>query len=459
MERLFQLVLQQLKGFTQEPVLCEFACPSMEKADFTRETWLADSGASCHMGNSEEGMFDITLIDEPITLGNGKSLRATKVGKLRRTVHQVNGDTLDIVLEGYKCVPGLHMNLFAVVKTLQTGWDISNKGIHIRLQQKGACIEFDRIYNTATGSLCGVKILPRTGQETKNDIAVPAAETKHWDINKLHKVYNHASKEILRKTAKYYGWTVTGKFEACADCQMSNIKQRPVPKFTETKSETPGERVFIDITSVKHKSLGGSKFWLGCMDDATGQTWSSLLKRKNDLAKTMMRFLRKMKARGTPVKYIRCDNAGENKDLKNKCDQSTDLHDVEFEFTARDLPQFNGRIERKFATLQAHVRSMLNAAKLMQELRNLLWCEAASTATNVDNLPISRDQEGPSRLEFFGNDLPKADSLRQFGEMGIIKTGPSVQGKLKDRGIPVMYLGRASQGSCWRHIPFPEHRY
>jgi hypothetical protein len=60
----------------------------VEAAYFTRDTWLADSGASCHMGNSDEGMFDITSIDEPITLGNGKSLRATKVGKLRRMVRK-----------------------------------------------------------------------------------------------------------------------------------------------------------------------------------------------------------------------------------------------------------------------------------------------------------------------------------------------------------------------------------
>jgi hypothetical protein len=59
--------------------------------------------------------------------------------------------------------------------------------------------------------------------------------------------------------------------------------------------------------------------------------------------------LRKMASRGTPVKFIRCNNAGENKDLQTKCAKSTDLNTIQFEFTARNSPEFNGKIERKFA--------------------------------------------------------------------------------------------------------------
>ncbi|MGL5934164.1 MAG: hypothetical protein ACRCZI_00925 [Cetobacterium sp.] len=462
-EKLFKLVEQEYLSQVGQDELKEFAFPSVEGRDFSRDTWLADSGASCHMGNSDVGMIDAKPIDEPITLGNGKTLRATKVGKLQCTVKQSNGDTVDIILDGYKCVPGLHMNLFSVVQALDGGWVIGNKGVNLHLTKKGTRIIFDRIFQTASGCLCGVEILPRTGSsfDSRDDVAAPATDTpKHWDINRLHAVFNHADEEVLRRTAAHYGWTVTGKLEACADCQQSNIKQRPVPKFTETKSSTPGERVFIDITSVAYRSLGGSKFWLGCVDDATGQTWSSFLKRKNDVPKVMMSFLRKMKARGTPVKYIRCDNAGENVDLKNKCQNSTDLTEVEFEFTARNSPQFNGKIERKFATLIGRVRAMLNAAKLTRNLRNLLWCEAAATATDIENLLIKRNQPGPSRFEFFKKDLPKADSLRQFGEMAIIKLGREIQGKLSDRGIPVMYLGREKDhaGDTYRFLNIGTNR-
>ena len=66
---------------------------------------------------------------------------------------------------------------------------------------------------------------------------------------------------------------------------------------------------------------------------------------------TIMKFLRMMKTRGSPVKCIRLDNAGENRDLQNKCGDSKDLNDIKFEFTPRDTPQYNGKIERKFQTI------------------------------------------------------------------------------------------------------------
>ena len=75
---------------------------------------------------------------------------------------------------------------------------------------------------------------------------------------------------------------------------------------------------------------------------------------------------------------------------------------------------------------------MLNAAKLMQELQHLLWCEAAATATDVEDLLVSRIDNTPARTEFFEKDLAKADSLQQFGEMEIIKIGNNFKGKLDD---------------------------
>jgi hypothetical protein len=108
----------------------------------------------------------------------------------------------------------------------------------------------------------------------------------------------------------------------------------------------------MDIASIKTKTMGGAKFWLLLVNDATGMAWSKLLKRKNDTAKELMVFMRQMKQRESPVKFIRCDNAGENKDLHNKCKESNDLTDVKFEFTVQDSPQFNSKAEQKPCTTQ-----------------------------------------------------------------------------------------------------------
>jgi hypothetical protein len=63
------------------------------------------------------------------------------------------------------------------------------------------------------------------------------------------------------------------------------------------------------------------------------------------------------------VKYICCDNSGENHDIQNYLREKSPNMKCKFEFTAPDSPQQNGKIERKFATLYGRVRAILNGAE------------------------------------------------------------------------------------------------
>ena len=115
------------------------------------------------------------------------------------------------------------------------------------------------------------------------------------DINRFHRTFGHPSEQAMRNTARFYNWQLTGKFEACEDCQMSNAQQKAVSKTTEDKKEKPGERIFIDCSSVvDHMSLGGATKWLGIADDATGFMWSNMLDSESEAPEKMMTFIRKM---------------------------------------------------------------------------------------------------------------------------------------------------------------------
>jgi len=118
----------------------------------------------------------------------------------------------------------------------------------------------------------------------------------------------------MKSTAKCCGWKLTGALEACEDCQMSDAQQKRVSKTTETQSAMPGERPFVDMSSVsKHKSLGGARVWLAAVDDATEHTWSHLIEKKSHAPKNLRTLVRRLNDRGNPVKHIRMDDAGELK--------------------------------------------------------------------------------------------------------------------------------------------------
>ncbi|MFN9902870.1 MAG: hypothetical protein ACK55Z_29645, partial [bacterium] len=98
------------------------------------------------------------------------------------------------------------------------------------------------------------------------------------------------------------------------------------------------------------------------VDYATNFAWSFFLKRRSDVAETMFKLVNEIKTFGYKVKYLRCDNGGENKGTEEYLKERG--VSVKFEYSAPETPQQNGKVERKFATLFGRIRAMLNAAGL-----------------------------------------------------------------------------------------------
>ena len=100
------------------------------------------------------------------------------------------------------------------------------------------------------------------------------------------------------------------------------------------------------------------------------------------------------------MKIIRCDNAGENKVLERESDKNE--LGIIFEYTARETPQHNGVVERAFVTVMGRARAMMNHGGFTMAKRQQLWCEAAQTATKLDNILAPRQCQKPP---FYSNFL------------------------------------------------------
>ena len=132
---------------------------------------------------------------------------------------------------------------------------------------------------------------------------------------------------------------------------------------------------------------GGKKHWLLVLDDCTDLAWGYFLKSKSDLNDEILALIKELKPKfGITVKYIRCDNAGENKALEKACKQEG--LGITFEYTTPSTPQQNGRVERKFDTLYVHMHAMMRGSGLRGLIRCRLWAEAAKTATDLSNILV-----------------------------------------------------------------------
>ena len=72
-----------------------------------------------------------------------------------------------------------------------------------------------------------------------------------------------------------------------------------------------------------------------------------------------------LRSQGKLVKYVCCDNAGENIALEKACKKEG--LGTTFEYTSPNSPQCNGRVERKFVTLQMRSRANLNGSKVTKK--------------------------------------------------------------------------------------------
>ena len=230
-------------------------------------------------------------------------------------------------------------------------------------------------------------------------------------------------------------------------------------KYTKEKEKQvpsrPGYRVFIDISSFKHESMGGKRHWLIAVDKFSDCSHSFFLKRKSDQIVMIPIWIKGLKTKyGIDVKYKRLDNSGEKRSLQKECEKQN--LGIIFEFTAPGTAQQNSVVERKIPTLMGRSRAMMIEAGFSQQDKRKFWCEVISTATKLDNIMVRKERTKPPYTLFY-NDEPKYKKyLRSFGEMAVIaiSDGKKMRSKLDTRGKTGIFVGYADDhaGNIYRFI-------
>ena len=92
-------------------------------------------------------------------------------------------------------------------------------------------------------------------------------------------------------------------------------------------------------------------------------------------------------------------------------------------------------------------RAMMNHAGFTMAKRQQLWCEAAQTATMLDNILVQESAKSPPFTQFFGVDAKYAKHLRVFGEMCVVADTDNKVGRTKidPRGKISLFVGYSTQ--------------
>jgi hypothetical protein len=216
------------------------------------------------------------------------------------------------------------------------------------------------------------------------------------------------------------------------------------------KATALGERLFVDFSGPYSTTVGGNNYWLLDNDDYSCKSWCLFAKRKSDIAELVKPLLTELKGANKPVKFLQCDNAGEN------TKQLQDLYKVfgiESEFTAPHTPQQNGVVDRMFVTLQNRGMAMMIDAKLKESTQSILWGEAVSYACYLSNIltPMRRDHS--PNYYFFG-EHHKVPELIEWGRVGYVTIQDQYVKKFSSKAIKMIHVGAAVNHGSSSHCMY-----
>ena len=290
-----------------------------------------------------------------------------------------------------KIVPQLNHDLFSFTKAMKKGWQMNGRwkegGLMIELfKTTRASMKFDRMIPSGSSWLMGIETLRLVGQA--HAVIEPGKSIPIWIF---HQITGHTGEHLLRTTTENMGIKLTGKLEPCEICAQVKKRQANIPKKEKQIPSRPGYRLFIDISSFKHESMGGKRHWLIAVDEFSDCSHSFFLKRKSDQIDMIPIWIKGLKAKyAIDIKYVRLDNSGENRSLHKECEKQN--LGIIFEFTAPSSPQQNSVVERKIPTLMGRSRAMMIEAGFSQQDKRKFWCEVISTATKLDNIMVRKKE-------------------------------------------------------------------
>ena len=420
---------------------------NMDNLDASTNLWIADSAASSSVTNTLKGMTDLMPFDGSIQVGNGEQVKVHYKGTFNGKIKTDKGCKLIKVQEVLVAFDFIG-NLFSITKALSRGAKLESENDNIVVKKGDVTLVFDEKIKSGNGYLLGCEIVPNEMSESgptetglnMKEMTEKKKNMKVMPTMTMHMKLGHVSEAKIRATAKRLNIKLHGKMDVCSPCAEGKAKQVKMNKESE-QSNKIGERLYLDLSTIKKKSYGQKHHWILLVDDHSRFKWSLFVQKKSDLAEEVYGLLKQIKNENNiAFKSIRCDNAGENKKLQELLDEKE--YGAKFEYTAPGTPQQNGVVERAFATLYGKVRAMLNWAGLSEEMRTGLWAECASTATKTDNLLVDEFSNKCPYEKFF-NKLPKYhDKLHIFGEVGVIKNlNVKMQPKLDNKGTECLFVG------------------
>ena len=424
---------------------------AVNNEDSRWETWLADTGASCHVTSNKELMTNVDDTNKDnIIMGDQRKCKVAQKGSLTFMTTDIKQY---LTLNDIRVVKEIGKNIISIGLLLKQGGRLEGDETHMRVtindvqltftknEKDGLYyIQLKRLYEDSGGYCYATS----TDKDDKGWKIVEPKGSKKWPKmprDEAHAKWGHPHYDQMNKMAIYNKIQLTGKLTKCAGCGVIKSRAAKTTKTCSKIATKNGERLFIDTTGPYPKSRGGMKYWMCAVDDRSDKTWTYFATSKNKMVTFVTELVTEINGLDLQVKYIRCDNAGEHQEaLRKLCKEKG----ITLEYTAPNTPQQNGRVEKKIHTLWQRAMTMMVNSNLTVESQGKFWAEAVACSNYLEDLVIKAGRAEPALSIWTGNNIAKwIKRLVEFGRIGVVNKQEKLKGKMKEKGFPAMMVGYA----------------
>jgi hypothetical protein len=336
------------------------------------DAWIVDSGASHHMGASEEFYSSLDACKgPPIMMADNSYVEVTGKGRIELT----NGSFKNVLH-----IPKLSFNLLSVYQMMNSG---TGKKV-VFTPNVMEIYDMQTNSKVATGEVNHQSRLYTFSEFIEPDSTLPLT---HADESSRiwHKRFVHLNFRYMQHLRKHR--LVDGLPDILFSkgvCEGCVLRKHPQKKFVKGKSQrasAPLDLIHSDLMGpFPHPLIRKARFILIFVDDFSHFTWIYFLRQKFEVFQHLKDFKALVETQsGKKIKVLRTNNGGEyvNHDIHNI------FHEVgiQLQHTVPYTPQQNGVVEWK----NKYIKDMASFMLLAKSLPQRLWAEALNCETYIQN--------------------------------------------------------------------------